>query len=204
MSSADSLMQPLQWFDHIVPGPFAMFEPFSRGVCLTVLAITAAVLSGCSSVNSASNRLAGVVTPYKVDVVQGNFVSREQREALKEGMGRMEVRDILGTPLLASIFHADRWDYVFTMRRQGVAPQARRVTVFFKDDRLQRVEADPLPTEAEFVASVDARRGAVKVPSLQMTEEQLKATTVGSVKPAPAKSLAPLPATYPPLEPAAN
>lgn len=197
-------MLPLQWFDHIVPGSFAMFETFSRSVCLAVLAITATVLSGCSSVNNASNRLAGVVTPYKMDIVQGNFVSREQSEALKEGMSRIEVRDILGTPLLASIFHADRWDYVFTMRRQGVAPQARRVTVFFKEDRLQRVEADPLPTEAEFVASVDARRAEVKVPALQMTEEQLKATSAASTKPAPAKPLAPLPATYPPLESAAN
>ena len=52
--------------------------------------------------------------------MQGNFVSKEQVEALRPGMSRQQVRDILGTPLVTSVFHADRWDYVFTIKRQGV------------------------------------------------------------------------------------
>jgi outer membrane protein assembly factor BamE len=63
-------------------------------------------------------RIASVVTPYKVDVVQGNFISREQVEALQAGMGRQQVRDILGTPLITSLFHADRWD-MFSLQRPG-------------------------------------------------------------------------------------
>ena len=65
-------------------------------------------------------RFADSITPYKVEVVQGNFVSKEQVEALKPGMSRQQVRDILGTPLVTSVFHGDRWDYVFTLKRQGV------------------------------------------------------------------------------------
>ncbi|MCW0038028.1 4-hydroxy-tetrahydrodipicolinate reductase, partial [Acinetobacter baumannii] len=38
-------------------------------------------LAGCSSLDGAAHRVANVVTPYKVEVVQGNFVSREQVEA---------------------------------------------------------------------------------------------------------------------------
>jgi outer membrane protein assembly factor BamE len=115
-------------------------------------------------------------------------------------MSRTQVREILGTPLLTSIFHADRWDYVFTFKRQGLKPQARNVTVFFKGDALERIEADALPTEAEFVASLDSGRKSGKVPVLAMTEESLKQL------PAPAKNteskpLAPLPLSYPPLEP---
>jgi outer membrane protein assembly factor BamE len=56
-------------------------------------------------------------------VVQGNFVSREQVEFLKPGMTRQQVRDVLGTPLVASLFHADRWDYVFTW--SAAAPRRR-------------------------------------------------------------------------------
>ena len=104
------------------------------------------------------SRVAGLVTPYKVDVVQGNFVSKEQVEALKPGMSRQQVRDILGTPLLTSVFHADRWDYVFTLKRQGVTAQARKLTVFFKGDVLERFEGDAMPTEAEFVATLDNKR----------------------------------------------
>lgn len=158
----------------------------------------ALTLSACGSFDSASNRLASVVTPYKIDIVQGNFVSREQANALKEGMSRSQVRDILGTPLLTDIFHADRWDYVFTFKRQGVEPQARRVSVFFKGDVLARIEADTLPTEAEFVASLDSGRKTGKVPVLEAPDDVLKATAA-PVKAAD-KPLPPLPASYPPLE----
>ncbi|MBE0475331.1 outer membrane protein assembly factor BamE, partial [Rhodoferax sp.] len=106
-----------------------MSKFLQRFVCLSVSGILLVGLSACGGLNRASQSAVGLVTPYKIDIVQGNFVSREQAAALKPGMGRLQVRDILGTPLLASIFHADRWDYVFTFKRQGVEPQARRVTV---------------------------------------------------------------------------
>lgn len=168
--------------------------------CLSLLLVACASLVACGSLNSASTRVAGVITPYKIDIVQGNFVSKEQAAAVKPGMSRAQVRDILGTPLLASIFHADRWDYVFTFKRQGLQPQARKVTVFFKADALERIEADALPTEAEFVASLDSGRSLGKVPVLEMSEESLKQM------PAPVKSAEPKPAatltkSYPPLEP---
>ena len=172
-----------------------------RSACLSLLIAASVSLLACGTLNGASTSIASVVTPYKIDVVQGNFVSREQAAAVTPGMSRAQVRDILGTPLLTSVFHADRWDYVFTFKRQGLAPQARNVTVFFKGDTLERIEADALPSEAEFVASLDSGRKSVKVPVLEMSEESLKQL------PAPAKSiepkpLAPLPASYPPLEPA--
>lgn len=179
-----------------------MFNSLARCVWLSSLGGLLVTLSACGSVNGASNRLVSVVTPYKMDIVQGNFVSREQAAALKEGMSRTQVRDILGTPLLTSIFHADRWDYVFTFKRQGVESQARRVTVFFKDDVLANVQADALPTEAEFVASLDSGRKPGKVPVLEMSEESLKTTAVA--KPTEVKPLPPLPASYPPLEAATH
>ncbi len=179
-----------------------MFDSLARCVCLGSLGALFVTLSGCSSVDSASNRLANVIMPYKIDIVQGNFVSSEQAAALKEGMSRNQVRDILGTPLLTSIFHADRWDYVFTFKRQGVTPQARRITVFFKGDVLSKVQADALPTEAEFVASLDSGRPTGKVPVLEMTEDALKATAV--VKPVESRALPPLPVSYPPLEAASD
>lgn len=172
-----------------------------RSACLSLIFAASASLVACGTLNGASNSLANIVTPYKIDVVQGNFVSKEQAAAVKPGMSRVQVREILGTPLLASVFHADRWDYVFTFKRQGLAPQARNVTVFFKGDSLERIEADALPSEAEFVASLDSGRKSVKVPVLEMTEESLKQLPAPE-KAAEPKPLPPLPANYPPLEPA--
>ncbi|HWI81228.1 outer membrane protein assembly factor BamE [Ramlibacter sp.] len=171
------------------------------------LVLAASVLAGaCGSFDHVSNRIAGSITPYKVEVVQGNFVSREQVSALKPGMSRLQVRDILGTPLITDAFHADRWDYVFTLKRQGVEPQARRLTVFFKGDVLDRHEGDEMPTEADFVATLDNKRKGAKVPVLEASEEQLKKFSAAHSAPAPAAPPAPPPvsADYPPLEPAAR
>jgi outer membrane protein assembly factor BamE len=197
-----SQVQPVQFVDHIAT-QHPMFDLQHLCARLTLILGASACLAACGSLNSASANIAGIVTPYKIDIVQGNFVSKEQAAAVKPGMSRAQVRDILGTPLLTSIFHADRWDYVFTFKRQGLEPQARKVTVFFKGDALERIEADPLPTEAEFVASLDSGRQSGKVPVLEMSEESLKQMPA-PVKAVEPKPLPPLPASYPPLEPAAR
>ena len=165
-----------------------------RRPALTLL--LAGLLSACGS--------AQLVTPYKVEVVQGNVVTREQAQALQPGMARAQVVDILGTPLLASVFHADRWDYVFTLQRQGQAVQRRRFTVHFQGDVLERFEGDELPTEAEFVSSLDTRRRVEKEPVLQATPEQLEAfRRANPPKPETPPPAVPANKIYPPLEPAA-
>ena len=158
------------------------------------------MLAACSSLNESSFRLASVVTPYKVDVVQGNVVSSEQVALLQPGMPRQEVRDVLGTPLLQSVFHSDRWDYVFSFKHKGEEPQLRKVTVFFKNDILERFDADAVPTEAEFIASLASGRKVGKIPVLEASEESLKQFPVAAKKEPEAKPLPPLPSSYPPLE----
>jgi outer membrane protein assembly factor BamE len=170
-------------------------------VRLALAAVALAALAGCGSFDSMSRGVAGIVTPYRVEVVQGNFVSREQVELLKPGMSRQQVRDILGTPLLASLFHAERWDYVFTLKRPGVDAQQRRLTVFFKGEALERFEGDTMPTEAEFVATLgDGKKRSGKIPELEASEEKLKAfpakpAAEAAPPAAPARTTA-----YPPLE----
>jgi outer membrane protein assembly factor BamE len=161
-----------------------------------------AALAACGTIDSVTGRMASSITPYRVEVVQGNFVSREQVEALRPGMTRQQVREVLGTPLLTSVFHGDRWDYVFTLRRQGVEPQARKLTVFFKANVMERFEGDTMPSEAEFVAALDKKGGTGKVPVLEASEAVL-----GKFQAAPAAARAPTPtpeppppANYPPLE----
>jgi len=162
-----------------------------------------AALSGCGTFDDASLRISGLVTPYKVEVVQGNFVSKEQVAALQAGMSRPQVRDVLGTPLVTSVFHADRWDYVFTLKRQGVAPQERKLTVFFKGNVFDHVEGDEMPSESDFVATLDNKRQGAKVPVLEASEESLKQFSASRPEPAAAPAAPALPpaaASYPPLE----
>ncbi|WP_367066569.1 outer membrane protein assembly factor BamE [Oryzisolibacter sp. LB2S] len=169
-----------------------------RGAIVLLTAALAAGLAGCAGTGE---RLSSMVTPYKVDVVQGNFISREQVQALQPGMGRQQVREILGTPLMVSLFHGDRWDYVFTLKRPGVEAQTRRLTVFFKDNVMDHVEGDEMPSEAEFVASLSSKQTSVKVPRLEATEAELARFPKAPPAAEPAATPAPQPATsYPPLE----
>ena len=168
------------------------------------LVLGGVALSGCQSVSSLTASLPSVsewVTPYRIDIIQGNFVSREQAAAVSPGMSRLQVRDILGTPLLMSVFHADRWDYVFTFRRPGQPAQQRRVTAHFKGDVLDRLEADELPSEAEFVASLDSRKRGGKPPVLEASEADLKAFAERNPVAPPPPVVTPPISNYPPLEP---
>ena len=126
----------------------------ARAIAGAMLAVLTAALGACSSFEQGTRGIADALTLYKPEVVQGNFVSKEQVAALQPGMSRVQVRDTLGTPLVTSVFHADRWDYVFTMRRQRVEPQNFRLTVFFKGDALERFEGDEMPSETEFVQRI--------------------------------------------------
>jgi outer membrane protein assembly factor BamE len=174
---------------------------FVRG--LTVLLLGAS-LAGCGNLTHSVSR--DSFKPFVPEVVQGNFVSSEQRLALRPGMARAQVREILGTPLIASLFHADRWDYAFSIQRQGVAAQNFRLTVYFKGDVLEQVDSDVLPSESEFAGRLVRPQSVGKLPPLQASEEDLKKFTPTPAARAQAPSAAPAPAalprSYPPLEPA--
>jgi outer membrane protein assembly factor BamE len=122
-------------------------------------AVTALLgMTACTSAVDNTQRawINQVFRPYVPDVVQGNFISSEQYSKLELGMSREQVRQILGTPLLASYFHANRWDYVFEFKRSGQRiAKERRITVFFDGDKLVKFEGDALPTEIELIAEID-------------------------------------------------
>lgn len=96
-------------------------------------------------------RFLGFLSPYRIDIQQGNFVSQEMVSQLKEGMTPDQVRFALGTPLLNDMFHANRWDYVFRLKKGNGEVTSSRVTVFFKDNRLARFEGGDLPTEQDYL-----------------------------------------------------
>jgi outer membrane protein assembly factor BamE len=170
------------------------------GVALPLLL---GLLSACSMPRLKLS--ADALTYYIPEVVQGNFISREQKEFLKLGMSRQQVRDVLGTPLVASVFHDQRWDYVFTIRRQGVQPQSFSVSVWFKGDELERIVGDELPSETEFVTKLVTQKANLKVPRLEAKEEDLRKFPVPVRNPETSAAPAPpLPSSYPPLEPASR
>ena len=161
-----------------------------------------ASLAGCGSLSGSLSR--DTFRPFVPEVVQGNFVSSEQRQALRPGMPRAQVREILGTPLIASLFHANRWDYAFSIQRQGVPAQNFRLTVYFKGDVLEQVDSDVLPSESDFAGRLVRPQSVGKLPPLQASEEDLKKFSPASNPTRTEMPTAPaaLTRSYPPLEPA--
>jgi outer membrane protein assembly factor BamE len=108
-----------------------------RPLWLPPLLLLAASLAGCGAVP----RIPGI-TPYRIDIQQGNFISQDLVAQLKPGMSKEQVRLALGTPLLTDIFHADRWDYVYWRERPGEKREQRKLTVYFEDGKLTRLDGD--------------------------------------------------------------
>ena len=125
---------------------------------MTLTLIGVLGMDGCTSAVDETQRnwVNKIFRPYVPDVVQGNFISSEQYSKLQLGLTREQVRQIMGTPLLASYFHANHWDYVFEFKRSGQPiGKKRHVTVFFDGDKVVKFEGDALPTEIEMVAEID-------------------------------------------------
>ncbi|HTQ76823.1 MAG TPA: outer membrane protein assembly factor BamE [Burkholderiales bacterium] len=104
-----------------------------------------AALAACKSVEVP--KVPGV-TPYRMVIQQGNYVSPEMVAQLKVGMTKEQVRYVLGTPLLTDIFHADRWDYVFYREMPNGKREQRNLSVIFENDKLARVIGDILGPES--------------------------------------------------------
>jgi len=168
-----------------------------------VLLTPLALLGACSSLQSSDSFL-GVITPYRIDIVQGNVVTKEQLARVKPGMTRNQVRDLLGTPLLTDPFHEDRWDYIFTIRRQGAEPQRRSVVARFEGDVLKSLDAPELPEERSFVASIDTFKAKGEAPLLALSDEQRKALPVPAKPEVAASAPEGAQRAYPPLEPVAQ
>jgi outer membrane protein assembly factor BamE len=150
-----------------------------RTPALTFCVVVAALLAGCASKNplmddapvaggpakavaasnsgvqtTSTNRFLHLFSPYKIDIQQGNFVSSEMLAQLKVGMTREQVRFVLGTPLLTDMFHADRWDYDFRLKKGNGEIISSRVSVFFDGNSLSKWEGGNLPTESEYLGFI--------------------------------------------------
>lgn len=102
---------------------------------MRLLLILPLLLSGC------------MLTAHKIEMQQGNYVDQEMVGKLRPEMTRSQVRFVLGTPLVADVFHPDRWDYIYLTGEAGDVQRQRRITVVFDGDMLKRIEGDVNPGE---------------------------------------------------------
>jgi outer membrane protein assembly factor BamE len=143
-------------------------------------------------VSCGSGRLSTpLVSPYRMEIQQGNFITQEMVSQLKLGMSKDQVRFVVGTPLIKDSFHADRWDYVFRRQRaRSNELEQHKLSVFFSDDKLVRIDSDMTPASRPEPAEV-------RVPAAEARPIAAPATM-------PEAQLQPAPVAVPESKPAAT
>jgi outer membrane protein assembly factor BamE len=110
-----------------------------------VLAVALALPAALAACSWNDPDRSGILSPYRTDVPQGNYVTREMLDRVTPGMPREQVRNLLGPPLLNPMFRTDRWDYVFYLTHASGRVDKRDVTIRFEGDRVAAVQAGELP-----------------------------------------------------------
>ncbi|HEX5338812.1 MAG TPA: outer membrane protein assembly factor BamE, partial [Gallionella sp.] len=125
----------------------------------TKLIFLSVLLASCGS----GSPSVPLLTPYKMDIRQGNYITPEMREKLRFGMTKQQVRFVLGTPMVSDAFHGNRWDYVYSLEREGKIVEKQRMTLLFDGDNLVSIDdgksvqtAPPVVAEAVAPESVKA------------------------------------------------
>jgi outer membrane protein assembly factor BamE len=114
-----------------------------------------------------SSMLSNLPFVYKMTVQQGNIITERMVNQVELGMNREQVRYLLGTPLLTDMFHTDRWDYVYTIKRGHKPMEIKRLTLWFEADQLVSVEGFAGPDPDAALAAQDEETLIVEVPDWQ-------------------------------------
>ena len=109
-----------------------------KSVLRSLVVLPLLFLAACSVTDKVTEK----ISPYKIDIPQGNVVTQEMVAKLKPGMTKSQVRFIMGTPLITDAFHANRWDYVYRNQKAGKLIEERKLALYFDQDLLVRVEGD--------------------------------------------------------------
>ena len=95
-----------------------------------------------------AEKLPAKLKPYKVDIVQGNYVTNRMVSNLSKGQSRDQVQALLGTPLISDPFRKNRWDYIFLINRGSGKQLIHRFMVMFENDRVVDWEGSPIDEQS--------------------------------------------------------
>ena len=96
----------------------------------------------------------------EVAVVAGGrkvLLDDAQVSQLETGMTRSQVMYLLGTPMVPNGFNTDRWDYFYYIKvGRGSLTATRKLTVWFKDDKVERIEGDAASAAKKIITPAEA------------------------------------------------
>lgn len=118
------------------------------------IVLVSMLLASCSSISS----YFPTFTLYKLEIRQGNLITPDMRAKIKPGMTQSQVKAALGAPLINDAYHANRWDYFYSLEQQGKVVESQRLTLYFDKDVLKRID-DATPLKAAEPAKQEQSHG---------------------------------------------
>ena len=73
---------------------------------------------------------------YNVPIVQGNLYEEKDLDNLAKGLSKDQVKFILGTAMIQSPFHKNRWDYVNKVTVGDLVISDKKLTLYFDSNEL--------------------------------------------------------------------
>lgn len=118
------------------------------------IVLISALLASCSNFSS----YLPTFVPYKVEIRQGNLITQEMRARIKPGMTQMQVKAVLGVPLINDPYHANRWDYLYRLEQRGKVVENQRLTLYFEQNALASID-DATPLKPTAISSQEESNG---------------------------------------------
>jgi len=106
-----------------------------KKLLINILILSSLLLSGCS----------GFIPAYQIDIQQGNILTPDDVNQLQLGMSKRKVQYILGSPSIADPFHAQRWDYTYSLKKGYRKPEEKNISLYFESNNLVRITGSIQP-----------------------------------------------------------
>ena len=136
--------------------PLLLCKPDRNKIKMRIYIVLVSMLfAACSNISS----YLPTFTPYKVEIRQGNLITQDMRAKIKPGMTQAQVKAALGAPLINDAYHANRWDYFYSLEQQGKVVESQRLTLYFdKKNLLARID-DATPLKSTEPAKQEQNNG---------------------------------------------
>lgn len=121
---------------------------------------------------------------YKIDVQQGNIITQDMVDQLRPGMSKTQVVYLLESPLLRDPFHANRWDYIYSIQPAGGTIYQENEALFFtQDGLLSGLTGDFLPgvSRDEAILGGQNQKGSIHSDDTNKTSNSIEQSIQGDV-----------------------
>ncbi|MDZ7753723.1 MAG: outer membrane protein assembly factor BamE [Gammaproteobacteria bacterium] len=79
---------------------------------------------------------------HRIEIPQGNVVTKDMVEKLEPGLSKRQVTYIMGSPMLVDVFNQEQWIYLYSFKPGSGERVQRQLALGFENDALVRVSGD--------------------------------------------------------------